>query len=224
MQSVSSRHALYYPFHLCREQTLARLLTEYASVHFRDYMALQLTAMRGTMAYRDRMGDYYPDLVAGGRIVQGYSVSGPLPPAIISRIDRDLADRTWRSHFHTALEDRLFQRRVLDLSHGMLIGGTMVPGPAVLLRLTEAERVDHLYTVETLQGWSHTRMDLEQGYRYEYGLALVMTAASLAYTVELTAEHGLGAVTDSAPHYQLLQRTCMRDHIDLHNKLIQEEC
>ena len=36
-------HALYYPFHLCHERTLERLLKEYSVVHFRDFMALQLT-------------------------------------------------------------------------------------------------------------------------------------------------------------------------------------
>src|SRR5690348_522434 len=59
--------ALYYPFHLCHQRTLERLLEKHTAVHFRDYMALQLTAMAGLTAYADRMGDQHPDLVRLGR-------------------------------------------------------------------------------------------------------------------------------------------------------------
>jgi len=48
------RPALYYPFHLCSRDTLTHLLSAYALVHFRDYMALQLTPMCGT--WRSRTG------------------------------------------------------------------------------------------------------------------------------------------------------------------------
>lgn len=56
MMAGPTRNVLYYPFHLCHERTLQRLLEEYGSIHFRDYMALQLTRMSGTTAYADRMG------------------------------------------------------------------------------------------------------------------------------------------------------------------------
>src|SRR5262245_56022056 len=103
--------ALYYPFHLCHERTLARLLETYRAVHFRDYMALQLTPLSGTTAYQDRMGHYHPALVETGQIVQGYSVSGPLDADAVSAVDRDLMDKTWRNIFHDGLKnDRRFQR------------------------------------------------------------------------------------------------------------------
>lgn len=52
--------ALYYPFHLCHEKTPHRLLADFEQVHFRDFLALQLTSMVGTTAFPDRMGDSYP--------------------------------------------------------------------------------------------------------------------------------------------------------------------
>ncbi|HMI38819.1 MAG TPA: hypothetical protein VK500_02850, partial [Nitrospiraceae bacterium] len=104
-------HALFYPFHLCHPDTLARLLTRFATVHFRDFMALQLTPMSGMTAFQDRMGMSFPDLIKSGRLVQGYDVSGPLPPTVALAIDRDLYDPLWRARFHTALRrDRRLQR------------------------------------------------------------------------------------------------------------------
>ena len=46
-------NALYYPFHLCHDHTLSRLLTDFSTVHFRDFMTLQLTPMVGTTAFPD---------------------------------------------------------------------------------------------------------------------------------------------------------------------------
>ncbi|MGH7232073.1 MAG: hypothetical protein ACREJU_12050 [Nitrospiraceae bacterium] len=222
MNSDSTRHALYYPFHLCHKRTLQRMLNEYASIHFRDYMALQLTPMAGTTAYADRMGTYYPEQVHSGQIVQGYPVSGPLNPTVAAAVDQDLADKTWRSLFHTVLvEDRRFQSGLFDIAHGMLIGGTMVPGPAALLRLAESVRALQAYSVATVRSRSRKCEDLNDEYEYEYGMALVKTSASLAYTVELAIRHDLEAITDSAAHYQLLAHTLDRDHIDLRNHLVE---
>src|SRR5215204_475370 len=102
MNRLANCEVLFYPFHLCHERTLSRLLGEFRRVHFRDYMAIQLSPFAGTTAYSDRMGDTYPDLLAEGRLMQGYSVSGPLSPQSISAVDRDLADPIWRGLFHTA--------------------------------------------------------------------------------------------------------------------------
>jgi hypothetical protein len=224
MRTLSLRHALYYPFHLCHEQTLDRLLAVYASIHFRDYMALQLTAWTGTTAYKDRMGDYYPDVVNSGRLVQGYPVSGPLDVPMAAAVDRDLSDAYWRTLFHGALrEDRRFQRGLFDLSHGMLLGGTMVPGPAAWLRLIENSRMHQPCSVETLRNLSTKQIGQDQGYEYEYALALVKTSASLAYTIRLAIRHDLEAVTDSEPHYRLLERTRIRDHINLCNGVVPRE-
>ncbi|MBI4400034.1 MAG: hypothetical protein HY581_00195 [Nitrospirae bacterium] len=215
------RLALYYPFHLCHERTLRSLLEEYASVHFRDYMALRVTAMSGTTAYMDRMGDAHPELVASGRIVQGYSVSGPLDAEAITAVNRDLEDDAWRSQFHIALlADRRFQRGLFDLSHGVRIGRSMVPGPAALLRLAEEPRQRRAYSVQELQRLSERQLSLEEGYDYEYALALVKTSASLAYTVRLCLRHGLEAVTDSKAHFRLLQQTLARDQLTLTNRWI----
>src|SRR5881296_4705964 len=109
MTPQGSHHALYYPFHLCHEQTLQRLLAEYSFLHFRDYMALQVTPMSGTTAYADRMGNTHPELVASGRIIQGYPVSGPLDGDATAAVNRDLGDEIWRSEFHVSLSsDRRF--------------------------------------------------------------------------------------------------------------------
>lgn len=224
MTSSGERRALYYPFHLCHQRTLLRLLEEYASVHFRDYMALQLTPMSGTTASPDRMGDAHPDLLAAGRIVQGYWVSGPLDTEAIAAVDRDLLDEVWRSLFHTALSaDRRFQRGLLDLSHGMLIGGRPVPGPAALLQLLDETRKHRGYSVQELRRLTEGRTSLEDGYDYEYALGLAKTSASLVYTVRLCAQHGLEAVTDSEAHFNLLERTCTRDSLFLANRWIQRE-
>lgn len=212
---------LYYPFHLCHEHTLQQLLARYQSVHFRDYMALQLTPMSGTTAYMDRMGTEHPELVAAGRIVQGYSVSGPMDAQLSTAVDDDLADPGWRDLFHEALrEDRRFQRGVFDFSHAVRISDSLIPGPAALLRLVEVQRKTLPYSVRTLKEWSVRSLTTEEGYDFEYALALVKTSASLTYTVRLASRHGLEAVTDSEPHFRLLQRTCGREGRNLANQLI----
>jgi len=219
-----TRSALYYPFHLCHEQTLTRLLNDYPSVHFRDYMALQLTRMSGTTAYADRMGDRHAELVKNGRIVQGHSVSGPLDQDMTAAVNRDLADAAWRERFHRALiNDRRFQRGLFELMHGMLIGGTLVPGPAAWLRLIEEPRQLQPYSVEMLQKLSGGRLDLNEGYDYEYAFALVKTSAALHYTVRLTVQHDLEAATDSRAHYDLLERIRTRDQLMFQHRWIARE-
>jgi hypothetical protein len=216
-----ARRALYYPFHLCHEQTLTRLLDDYASVHFRDYMALQLTPMSGTTAYQDRMGHYHPRLVESGRIVQGYSVSGPLDADAVAAVNRDLADQVWRTIFHNGLrDDRRFQRGLFDLSHSFVVAGSAVPGPAALLRLLEENRMTEACSVEQLRTLNRPRPAAADAYAYEYALALVKTSAALVYTIRLCKQHGLDAVTDSEVHFQLLERASSRDRIALENRLI----
>lgn len=201
-----------------------RLLNNYPSVHFRDYMALQLTKMSGTTAYADRMGDRYAELVTNGRIVQGYSVSGPLDQDMMAAVNRDLADAPWREQFHHALiNDRRFQRGLFELTHGMLIGGILVPGPAAWLRVIEKQRQMQPYSVEMLQKLSGGRLDLNEGYDYEYAFALVKTSAALHYTVRLAIQHDLDAITDSKAHYDLLERMRMRDGLMLQHQWIVRE-
>ena len=163
MMAGPTRNVLYYPFHLCHERTLQRLLEEYGSIHFRDYMALQLTRMSGTTAYADRMGDRHEDLVKSGRIVQGHSVSGPLDENMTALVNRDLADAIWRAQFHDALvNDRRFQRGLFELTHGVRIGDTLVPGPAAWLRLIEDQRRFTACSVDRLQRLTRTRLSLDE--------------------------------------------------------------
>lgn len=214
-------HALYYPFHLCHERTLMRLLDDYASVHFRDYMAIQLTRMSGTTAYADRMGDQHPDLVKNGRIVQGHSVSGPFSADMKTLIDRDLSDVTWRGRFHEALvDDRRFQRGLFELTHGMWIGDTLVPGPAAWLRLIDERRRGLAYSVDGLQELVRRRLTADEAYEYEYAYALVKTSAALRYTVLLATTYDLEAITDSKPHFDLLERTKSRERLTLRHRWI----
>lgn len=187
-------------------------------------MALQLDPMSGTTAYMDRMGDAHADLVKSGRIVQGYSVSGPLDAEAVMAVDRDLADGVWRSRFHAGLtSDRRFQRGLFDLSHAMRIGDTLVPGPSALLRMVETTRESETWTVSDVRRLSRGRLSLEEGYGYEYGLALVKTAAALVYTVSLCRQHACDAVTDSRTHFELLGRTLTREALPLANRLILRE-
>jgi hypothetical protein len=187
-------------------------------------MALQLTPMSGTTAYADRMGHLHEALVKEGRIVQGHSVSGPLDDDMIAAIDRDLTDRTWRSLFHDAFNlDRRFQRGLLDVTHGMRIGGTVVPGPAAVLELTREPRRDAPVSVQRVRELSERQSSLTEGYDYEYGLALLKTSASLVYTVRICQQQGLEGVTDSERHFRLLERTCQRDLIKTVNRWMKRE-
>ena len=168
------------------------MLTRYHSIHFRDYMAIRLTPLMGTMAYPDRMGDDHASLVETGRLVQGHPVSGPL--------DQNCKGRRrpgpWRSPagaplFHTrpCRNDRRFQRGLFDLTHAMRIGQTLVPGPAALLCLLKAPDGGRnsipWQMSRVLQNQSAT---LEEAYEFEYGLALLKTSAAQVYTIRLAQD------------------------------------
>ena len=215
---------LYYPFHLCSEDTLSRLLQRFHAVHFRDYMAVQLTPFFGTTAFPDRMGDAHPHLVSAGRLVQGYNTSGPLDSDMEIAVDRDLTDPQWRRLFHQAFTDqRRFQRGLFDASHGIMIGKVIVPGPAALLCLMESTRATEPYTVERIRRLSASRDPESDSYVFEYGLALIKTAAAGAWTGRLARRFELSAVTDSPGHHELLKRSCDRDGARLSNYLVLKE-
>ena len=214
-------HALFYPFHLCHQETLARLLTRFATVHFRDFMALQLTSMSGMTALQDRMGMSFPDLIESGRLVQGYDVSGPVSPTVAAAIDRDLHDPLWRAHFHMALRrNRRLQRGLFEPSHSLRIGDSIVPGPAALLRLMDDSFRQHSYDLGLVRALSKKSLALEDGYSYEYGLALVKTSASLVYTQTLALAHQLQPVTDSPAHFTLYAQSCIRENWPRTNHLL----
>ena len=221
MVEEAARPAIYYPFHLCHAKTLEQLLNQHSAVHFRDFMALQITPMSGLTAFANRMADQFPELVESGRIVQGYSVSGPLDAEMSSAVDRDLTDSAWRDLFHSALvTDRRFQQGLFDLSHATRIGASLVPGPAALLRLGCDERRQRPYSLRLLQGMCARPLPLEDGYDFEYALALVKTSAALAYTIRLATNHTLEAVTDCESHSRLLSRTLSREGCSLPNTLV----
>jgi hypothetical protein len=217
-------HALFYPFHLCHPDTLARLLARFATVHFRDFMALQLTPLSGMTAFQDRMGMSFPDLVESGRLVQGYDVSGPLSRTMAAAIDRDLHDPLWRARFHRALcLNRRFQRGLFEPSHSLRIGDRLVPGPAALLRLMDDRFQQHAYDLDRVKALSKSSITLEEGYDFEYGLALVKTSASLAYTQSLAMAHRLQPVTDSSSHFALYEQSCVRENYLRTNHLLIRE-
>lgn len=221
MKQSPSPQALFYPFHLCHPETLARLLTRFATVHFRDFMALQLTPMSGMTAFQDRMGMSFPDLIKSGRLRQGYDVSGPLSPTVAAAVDRDLCDPLWRSCFHRAFrQDRRLQRGLFEPSHSLRIGDSLVPGPAALLHMMNDSFRQEDYDLATVRGLCRSTVTIEEGYRVEYGLALVKTSASLVYTQTLALAHQLQPVTDSPAHFALYAQSCLREKRPKTNHLL----
>lgn len=212
MKPTSVTDVLFYPFHLCHARTLQQLLKQCERVHFRDYMAIQLSPFFGTTAYPDRMGDTYPDLLAQGRLVQGYDVSGPLSHKTIEAVNRDLTDQTWRHLFHRALtEDRRFR--------GGLFGTTAEE--ALIARLTaEPFRTDPM-TVADIQRLCDRRTAGNERDRCDYGFALLKTSAALVYTVQLAEEYQLTVATDSPAHGALLNRLAERDGVKLRRWIIE---
>ena len=217
-------NALFYPFHLCHEKTLNRLLDDYGVVHFRDYMALQLTPLVGTTAFPDRMGDYHQGLLKAGKIVQGHNISGSINLEMASSVDRDLADPLWRSTFHEALKlGYRFQRGLFDAVQLQGADSSESQDSSVWLECAKSDWMDKPYQIATVQALSRTLSFRENSPAFEYGFALVKTAAALRYTIQLCQRLQLVAVTDSALHHQLLARTCERDNIDLANVCVQQE-
>lgn len=213
---------LFYPFHLCHERTLERLLARFARVHFRDYMALQLSPYSGTTAYPDRMGDLFPDLVTIGRLVQGYNVSGPFDRETSAGIDCDLSDPSWRALFHTALmKDLRFQKGLFDVALGPESGCAQTDEPSTHTRLKQETFRTRLFTVADISQLSRQRVTDTTTDTFDYGLALLKTSASLVYTIRLAATQRLAVATDSHAHFRLLARTAERDGINLENYWIE---
>ncbi|MDT7044123.1 hypothetical protein [Candidatus Nitronereus thalassa] len=211
-------NAVFYPFHLCQESTLHHLLQLYESLHFRDFMALQLTPLVGTTAFPDRMGDYYPELLRTGRIIQGHQVSGPMNGEMIKGIDRDLADTQWRSIFHEALvHDYRFQRGLFDKSKLRSTTQEASEIKSLLSTLAETEWINYGFQVDTIKTLSRSAHSPQDGPTFEYGWALLKTSASLLYTIQLCHTLDSVAVTDSRAHHQLLTQTCRRDSVYLRN-------
>ena len=213
--------ALYYPFHLCNEHTLTLLLEEYHIVHFRAFMALQLTPMMGTTAFPDRMGDYYPEALNAGRIIQGYNLNGPMTPQTIAMVNRDLADPQWRRHFQESLlNNHRFQRGLFADSKDESAAHPEKKNEPEWFQFKERKWMEESFDVKMIQDLSRQRLHGDQAAQFEYGWALIKTAASLIYTIHLCHLHNLVAATDSSTHFQLLKQTCKREGISLRNSCV----
>ena len=174
-------------------------------MHFRDFMALQLTPMVGMTAYPDRMGDSFPDLLTSGRLIQGHNVSGPLSAEIVAAVDRDLSDPRWRHLFGTYL------RTNLRFQEGLFDRGQPIP-----------ERMDRLegasFNVDGIR--KRCGQVTSDETELDYGLALIKTAASLIFTYRLALNHGLQVATDSPAHFELFEQTRTREPHSIANHLI----
>jgi hypothetical protein len=217
-------NALYYPFHLCHERTLGHLLEEHQIVHFRDFMALQLTPMMGTTAFPDRMGDYYPEDLQAGRIVQGYNLSGAMAPDMVLAVNRDLADRRWRTQFQASmLNDARFQRGLFGDPQAGTSGSIETTPKPEWHQFRDETWTAKSFDVKLVQTLSRQRLQGAEAAQFEYGWALIKTSASLVYTIQLCHQQNLVAVTDSTAHHHLLTRTCVRDGITLENICVKRE-
>ena len=215
---------LYYPFHLCHERTLHRLLQDYKVIHFRDFMALQLTPMVGITAFPDQMGQYYPKLLKAGRIVQGHNVSGSMPTQILEAVDRDLSDQSWRRLFHEVfLNDYRFQRGLFHKSHTTPSESATTDNTLMLSQFSESNWIKKHFQIETVKTISRWALIKDNEQMFEYGWALIKTSAALVYTIRLCQTLRVEAATDSISHYKLLERTCERDSIKLTNFSIKRE-
>jgi len=216
--------ALYYPFHLCHERTLYRILEDYEVGHFRDFMALRLTPFTGTTAYPDRMGDYYPDLLSQGRIVQGYDVSGSMQPEVVEAVNGDLGDTAWRKMYHRALQhDTRFQRGLFNVEQLIESKKGKAEAPPIFAGLLQDHWMDKPYDIGRVRTLSRTALSGGEGPNFEYGWALVKTSAALVYTIRICHQFDLAAITDSASHARLLTQTCQRHHLALQNVCISRE-
>ncbi len=216
-------NALYYPFHLCHERTLERVLEDYEAVHFRDFMALRLTPLMGTTAFPDRMGDYHPEHFKAGRIIQGHDLSGSMTPKTISAVNHDLSDPPWRHRFHESImNDRRFQRGLFAAPQDADESAQTENSPE-WLQFQEETWENVTLNVEIVQALSRQRLEGQQARQFEYGWAMIKTAASLIYTVQLCHQFKLTAVTDSAAHSHLLTQTCSREHTKLENICLKRE-
>jgi hypothetical protein len=220
---MSRTGVLFYPFHLCHERTLHWLLERYEQVHFRDYMAIQVSPFCGTTAFPERMGDSFADLLASGRLVQGYNVSGSLNRDTSDAVDRDLTDPTWRALFHKALvENRRFQRGLFDGADIIGHAKDGIDEPALMVRLKDVSFEATPFTVASIRELSRRRLIGRAADLFDYGLALLKTSASLMYTIQLATAQQLDVATDSRAHFTLLARFLERTGVTTKNIAVEQ--
>ncbi len=187
-------------------------------------MAIQLSPFVGSLAVSDRMGDEYTELLASGRIVQGHSVSGALSEDMVTLVNQDLKDSYWRTSFHEALKsNHQFQRGLVTFAQDSQGRSTGPADPGALLMLQQPEWGLADFNVDKVKNLSGKRLSQEENHHYEYGFALIKTSASLLFTIQLCQRMNLVAVTDSASHHQLLERTCHRGNMVLTNDCVERQ-
>jgi hypothetical protein len=79
------------------------------------------------------------------------------------------------------------------------------------------------YDFDQVRALSTKSLTCEDGFHYEYGVALVKTSASLVYTQTLALAHQLEPVTDSHAHFSLYAQSCLREHWPRTNYLLIRE-
>ena len=187
-------------------------------------MALQLTPMMGTTAYPDRMGDYHPEFLKNGRIIQGHNLSGAMSPQIITSVNTDLADPVWRNLFQQSLSnDHRFQRGLFADPEKKISPETAASPTPEWVQFNDMTWGTRPFDVKTIQIFSQQRLEGERAAQFEYGWALIKTAASLNYTIQLCQQLHLDAATDSSTHHHLLTQTCKRDGLTLPNFCLKRE-
>ena len=198
------------------------LLEQYEQVHFRDYMAIQVSPLCGTTAFPERMGDSFPDLLTSKRLVQGYNVSGPLNLDTCTAVDRDLTDSTWRALFHRALvENRRFQRGLFDGADITGHDNDGIAEPALMARLQDVSFETTPFTVARIRELSRRRPIGREADLFDYGLALLKTSASLVYTIQLAMAEQLAVATDSRAHFTLFTRLVERTGVTIENRSVE---
>ena len=154
----------------------------------------------------------------------GHNVSGPLAPDMVLDINRDLADPQWRSSFQKfILNDSRFQHGLFADSQEGISEHSGYPPKPEWLQFRDIEWATRSIDVETTQALSRQRLHGTDAAQFEYGWALIKTAASLIYTIQITQQRNLVAVTDSSAHHHLLAWTCERDGITLKNICVKRE-
>ena len=149
-------------------------------------MALQLTPMMGTTAFPDRMGDYYPEDLKAGRIVQGHPCSGAMGLNTVAAVDCDLADAQWRTIFQESMQkDPRFQRGLFSNPMEGRASSPEPPQKPEWEHYGDEDWATTLFDVAAVQVLSRQRIYCEELIRFEYGWALIKTAASLTYTIQL---------------------------------------
>ena len=139
-------------------------------------------------------------------------------------VNQDLVDPQWRGLFQKfLLSNWRFQRGLFPEPQKPSGGPVETQAEPEWLQFYGMEWAKAPFQVETVQALSRHRPVGEEIAQFEYGWALIKTAASLTYTIQLCHQLNVSAVTDSSSHYHLLAHTCKRSQIPLINTCVKRE-